>query len=71
MRQHRNDYNLNRRFNTRIYKAFREHGIEHFFIELIEKCPCNEKDELRKTEGNYIITLKPSLNIRIEGIGRK
>ena len=70
MRQHRNDYNLNRRFNTSIYKAFREHGIENFFIELIETCPCNGKNELRKTEGNYIITLKPSLNIRIEGRGR-
>ena len=37
MRGHRNDYNLNCRCNTRTFKAFREHGVENFFIELIEK----------------------------------
>ena len=67
MAEHRNDYKINRRFNTHIYKAFREHGVENFFIELIEKCPCNDKDELRKKEGEYIRTLKPSLNMRIAG----
>ena len=50
-----------------LYKAFREHGIDNFFIELIEKCPCNDKDELRKTEGEYIQTLKPTLNVRVAG----
>ena len=67
MRQHRNDYKSKLHFNMLIYKAIREYGVENFFIELIEKCPCNDKDELRKTEGNYIRALKPSLNIRIEG----
>ena len=23
-----------------LYKAFAEHGIDNFYIELIEKCPC-------------------------------
>ena len=71
MCQHRNDYKINRRFNTHIYKAFREHGVENFFIELIEKCPCNDKDELMKTEGKYIRELKPTLNMRIAGRTRK
>ena len=35
-----------------------EHGVENFFIELIEKCPCNDKDELRKREGKYIREMK-------------
>ena len=61
-----------RRINSRhnqfpIHKAFREHGVDNFFIELIEKCPCNDKDELLKTEGNYIRLLKPSLNVHING----
>ena len=61
-----------RRINGRylqfpIYKAFREHGVENLYIELVEKCPCNDKDELRKKEGEYIRELKPSLNIRIAG----
>ena len=67
MRNHRNDHKSKLHFNFPIYKAFREHGVENFFIELIEKCPCNDKDELRKTEGNYIRLLKPSLNVRIDG----
>ena len=53
--------------NYPLYKAFREHGVDNFYIELIEKCPCNDKDELRRTEGKYIRELKPSLNKRIEG----
>ena len=67
MRQHRQHSKLNYHFNFPIYKAFREHGIEHFYIELVEKCPCNDRDELRKTEGKYIRTLSPSLNMRIAG----
>ena len=67
MRQHRNDHKSKSSFNYPIYKAFREHGVENFFIELIEKCPCNDKDELRRTEGEYIRSLKPSMNKAIAG----
>ena len=67
MRQHRCDNRPMGKMNYPIYKAFREHGVENFFIELIEKCPCNDKDELRRKEGEYIRALEPSLNIRIEG----
>ena len=44
-----------------------EHGVENFFIELIEKCPCNDKDELLRAEGKYIRELKPSMNKKIAG----
>ena len=67
MRDHRKCVNNEAKQHLLIYKAFREHGIEHFFIELIEKCPCDDKDELRKKEGEYIRELKPSLNIRTAG----
>ena len=61
-----------RRINGRylqfpIYKAFREHGVENLYIELVEKCPCNDKDELLRAEGKYIRELKPSLNMLIAG----
>ena len=48
MRDHRKSY---RTKNMLLYKAFLEHGVKNFHIELIEKCLCNDKDELRKTEG--------------------
>ena len=67
MRSHRNVHKSKPQFNYPKYKAFREHGVENFFFELIEKCPCNDKDELTKTECNYIRTSKPSLNMRIGG----
>ena len=67
MRNHRSSISFGRYINYNIYKAFREHGVESFYIELIEKCPCNDKDELRKKEGEYIRELRPSLNMRIAG----
>ena len=57
--------------NSPIYKAFREQGVENFFIELVEKCPCNGKDGLIRTEGKYIRELNPSLNKVIAGRTRK
>ena len=65
-RGHRQQSKSKSHFNYPIYKAFREHGIANFFIELVEKCTCDDRDELGKTEGDFIRTLKPSLNKRIE-----
>ena len=67
MRDHRRATNSIKKKDRPLYQAFREHGIEYFFIELIEKCPCNDKDKLRKKEGEYIRSLKPSMNIQIPG----
>ena len=50
-----------------IYEAFREHGVEHFYIELVDKCLCHGRGGLRKKEGEYIRDLKPNLNINIAG----
>ena len=61
MREHRNKHR-NERSDTTVHKAFSEHGIDNFFIELIEKCPCNDIEELRRKEGEYMKLLKPSLN---------
>ena len=67
MRTHGNAQNPKKHSNYLIYQAFREHGVNNFYIELIEKHPCNDRDELRKKEGEYIRKLKPSLNRRIAG----
>ena len=37
-----------------LYKIMSELGIESFYIELMELCPCSSKEELRKKEGEHI-----------------
>ena len=37
-----------------IYKKILELGKEHFYIELVEHCPCENKEELLKREGHFI-----------------
>ena len=37
-----------------LYKSMVELGVEHFYIELIENCPCNDVYELRAREGHFI-----------------
>jgi hypothetical protein len=31
-----------------------ELGIDNFYIELLHKCPCDDKEELRAEEGIWI-----------------
>jgi len=45
---------------------FDKYGVENCFIELVEKYPCDTKDELTKKEGEYIRSYK-CINKRIEG----
>ena len=49
------------RYNTKsrpdamkITQKMKEQGIEHFYMELLEEYPCNNKDELMKKEGEWI-----------------
>ena len=52
MARHRS---LCRRNNTSlIYKHMNQLGVEHFYIELIEDCPCDRNEELIKREGEII-----------------
>ena len=71
MRDHRYCINNKTRQHYPLYKAFIEHGVEHFFIELLEKCPCNDIEELRRKEGEYIRSLKPSMNRFVAGRTRQ
>ena len=71
MRDHRYCINNKTRQHYPLYKAFIEHGVEHFFIELLEKCPCNDIEELRRKEGEYIRSLKPTMNRFVAGRTRQ
>ena len=57
MAKHRHQYNSylkGKHGKTRSFLLFDEFGIENCKIELIEQCPCNNKEELRQKEGHYI-----------------
>ena len=70
MREHR-DRHRNEPPDALLYKAFAEYGIDNFFIELIEKCPCNDIEELRRKEGEYMKLIKSSLNTYLAGRTRQ
>ena len=63
MKDHRS--NCKRLPHLFLYKEMIEYGKEHFYIELLEKYPCNDKEELAKKEGEYIRSLKPPMNQRM------
>ena len=46
MREHRTYCKI--RAHLPLYKAMVEYGKGYFYIELLEKHPCSDKDELRK-----------------------
>ena len=47
--------------------AIHDIGIDKFFIQLLEEYPCDNIEQLRKREGEYIQELKPVLNTQIAG----
>ena len=49
-----------------LYSKVNEIGIEYFYIELIEDCPCETLEQLRKREGHYIRKMG-TLNHKIAG----
>ena len=51
--------------HRKLYAKIIELGVECFYIEEIEKCPCNDVEELQKRERHYILERKPVLNIQI------
>ena len=69
MKEHRADGK--RRPHLPLYKAMVEYAKEYFYIELLEKHPCNDKEELDRKEGEYIRSLNPVMNQMIPGRGPK
>ena len=54
MQTHRGNMYSEKCWNYRLYQKMRDIGKEHFYIELIEKYECNDIEELRKKEGEWI-----------------
>ena len=51
--------------DRKLYVKMRELGVEHFYIEELKKCPCENIEELRKWERHYIKEMQPVLNKQI------
>ena len=66
MEKHRASMNCEKRGNGRLYQKMRELGMENFYISLLEKYACNDIEELRAKEGEWI-TKVGNLNVRIAG----
>ena len=52
--------------NYQIYQHMNAHGVENFYIELIELCPCSCLEELRAKEGEWIRQIG-TLNMQVAG----
>ena len=50
----------------RLYDKMQELGAEKFYIELVEDCPCENVEQLRRREGELIRQMG-TLNKRIDG----
>ena len=50
----------------RLYDKMQEVGVDKFYIELVEDCPCGNIEHLRKREGELIRQMG-TLNKRIDG----
>ena len=69
MKNHRDEHNKQDAtcYNSKLYKCFREHGVDNFNIELVEKYACSSKEELNSRKGYWIRQERPSLNTYIAG----
>ena len=52
MRSHRACVNTEAKQHYPLYKLFSEYGVDTFYIELLEKCPCHDIEEFRKKKAN-------------------
>lgn len=66
MEKHREAARGKVKAHRQLYVKMNEFGHEHFHIELIEEYPCDNKEQLRKTEGEYTIQLG-TLNLCVAG----
>ena len=66
MAEHRASMRSNRDKNVKLYQKMNEIGVEHFRIELIKECHCENIEQLRAIEGKYIREMG-TLNRQVAG----
>ena len=66
MEKHRASMNCERRGKGLLYQKMREFGVENFYIDLLEKYACNDIEELRAKEGEWITKIG-NLNMKLAG----
>ena len=66
MDKHRAKFRQVKYKNNQLYKKMNDIGLEHFYIQLIEKCECNDVEELRAVEKDWIKKIG-NLNVRVDG----
>lgn len=71
MADHRSDYRRYGINKANYITSFRLLEYEDNYIELIENCPCDSKDELNRKEGYYIRNDENCVNKQIAGRTRK
>ena len=67
MAQHRRDSKNKQHDTMKLYVSMKELGVNNFYIELLEYCPCNTRGELYKREGECMRNNNSELNSRIQG----
>ena len=68
-KEHKRDINKYPTF--KLYRAMQEFHPDNFYILLIEEMEVDVVKDLRKREGEYIKTIKPTLNKNIAGRSMK
>ena len=63
--KHRSVMNAENKKHYKLYQSMREIGSNKFYIELVKEYPCDNKEQLRAVEGEYIRQMG-TLNNRIE-----
>ncbi len=66
MAKHRDSGKGGKNYNMKLYVKMREIGVDNFYIELIEECPCDNGEQLRRREGHFIREMA-TLNKNIAG----
>ena len=66
MAKHRDSRKEEKNHNMKLYAKMRDIGVDNFYIELIEECPCDNLEQLRRREGHFIREMA-TLNKNIAG----
>ena len=69
-RNHYKNYQEGKKHRISCFEVFDEYGVENCKIELMEKYPCNSKEELYSREGHHI-QITECINKRIAGRSKK